>query len=116
SISPVAVVAFVVSATLCAAPPANAEPTTYRIDRDATQAEYIAHAFGVIDQRGRFADVRGTIVLDHERERGDVEFDIDARSVNSGWDLRDAFLQGEPMLDAERHPLIHFQSERLIFR
>ena len=33
-----------------------------------------------------------------------------------GWDLRDAFLQGEPMLDAERHPLIHFHSARLAFR
>jgi polyisoprenoid-binding protein YceI len=89
---------------------------TFRIDPDVTQVEYVAHAFGVIHQRGRFADIRGTIVLDREMERGDVNFDIDARSVDSGWDLRDAFLQGEPMLDAERHPLIHFHSERLTFR
>jgi len=60
--------------------------------------------------------MRGTIVFDQEMERGDVDFDIDARSVQSGWDLRNAFLLGEPMLDAERHPLIHFHSHRLVFR
>jgi len=116
SLSQAVICAFVVSATSVAAALANAEPMTYRIDRDVTQVEYVAHAFGVIHQRGRFADMRGTIVLDREMERGDVDFDIDARSVDSGWDLRDAFLQGEPMLDAERHPLIHFHSARLAFR
>jgi len=116
SLSQAVICAFVVSTTSVAAALANAEPMTYRIDRDVTQVEYVAHAFGVIHQRGRFADMRGTIVLDREMERGDVDFDIDARSVDSGWDLRDAFLQGEPMLDAERHPLIHFHSARLTFR
>ena len=116
SISRAVVFAFVASATSVAAPLAKAEPMTYRIDRDVTQVEYVAHPFGVIHQRGRFADMRGTIVLDREKERGDIDFDIDARSVDSGWDLRDAFLQGEPMLDAERHPLIHFHSARLAFR
>src|SRR5204862_4739454 len=43
-------------------------------------------------------------------------FDIDARSVDSGWNLRDAFLLGEPMLDAGRHPGIHFHSRTLVFR
>jgi len=108
--------AFVVSVTAVAATLVGAEPTTYRIDRDVTKVEYAAHAFGVIRQRGRFADVRGTIMLDSETERGVVDFDIDARSVDSGWDLRDAFLLGEPMLDAERHPLIHFHSHRLVYR
>jgi polyisoprenoid-binding protein YceI len=116
SISRAVACAFVVSATSVAAALVEAEPTTYLIDRDVTQVEYVARAFGVIRQRGRFADMRGTIVLDQEMERGDVDFDIDARSVQSGWDLRDAFLLGEPMLDAERHPLIHFHSHRLVFR
>jgi len=116
SISRAIAFAFVVSAASVAATLVKAEPTTYLIDRDVTQVEYVAHAFGVIRQRGRFADMRGTIVLDQEKERGGVDFDIDARSVNSGWDLRDAFLLAEPMLDAEHHPLIHFHSHRLVFR
>ncbi|HYT96018.1 MAG TPA: YceI family protein [Casimicrobiaceae bacterium] len=116
SISRAVVWAFVVSATAVLATLVEAEPITYRIDRDVTQVEYVAHAFGVIHQRGRFADMRGTIVLDQAMERGGVDFDIDARSVDSGWNLRDAFLLGEPMLDAGRHPRIHFQSQRLVFR
>ncbi len=116
SISRAVVWAFVVSATALLATLVEAEPITYRIDRDVTQVEYVAHAFGVIHQRGRFADMRGTIVLDQAMERGGVDFDIDARSVDSGWNLRDAFLLGEPMLDAGRHPRIHFQSQRLVFR
>jgi polyisoprenoid-binding protein YceI len=99
-----------------AAEPSSAEPTTYRIDGDATRVEYVAHAFGVIHQRGRFADMRGTIVLDREMARGDVDFDIDTRSVDSGWNVRDAFLQSEQMLDSEHHPLIHFHSARVVFR
>jgi len=81
SISRAVVCAFVVSATSVAATLVEAEPTTYLIDRDVTQVEYVAHAFGVIRQRGRFADMRGTIVFDQEMERGDVDFDIDARSL-----------------------------------
>jgi polyisoprenoid-binding protein YceI len=116
SISRAVVRALVVSAMVVAATLARAEPTTYRIDRDVTQVEYVAHALGVIHQRGRFADMRGKIVLDQEMESGVVDFDIDARSIDSGWDLRDAFLLGAPMLDVERHPLIHFHSHRLVFR
>ena len=116
SISRAIAFAFVVTAASVAATLVKAEPTTYLIDRDVTQVEYVAHAFGVIHQRGRFADIRGTIVLDQAMERGGVDFDIDAGSVDSGWNLRDAFLLGEPMLDAGRHPRIHFQSQRLVFR
>jgi len=94
---------------------ANAAPITYRIDRDATQVEYVARALGVIEARGRFTDVRGSIVLDREIAQGDIDFEIDARSVDSGWMLRDAFVRGEPMLDATHHPLIRFRSSHVTF-
>ena len=95
---------------------ASAEPIAYRIDRNATQVEYVARAFGIIEAIGRFTDVRGTIVLDPEIAQGDIDFEIDARSVDSGWTLRDAFVRGEPMLDAVHHPMIRFRSTRLIYR
>jgi len=94
---------------------ANAAPIAYRIDRDATQVEYVARALGIIEARGRFTDVRGSIVLDGEFGQGDIDFEIDARSIDSGWALRDAFVRGEPMLDAVRHPLIRFRSSRVTF-
>lgn len=94
---------------------AGAQPSTYRVDPDATLVEYVATALGVIKQRGRFARVRGVIVLDLEAERGQVDFAIDARSIDSGWSVRDGFLQDEPMLDASHHPAIRFRSTRLVF-
>ena len=93
----------------------HAETISYRVDRDATNVEYAARAFGIVTQRGRFADVRGSIVIDRDGERGSIELVIDARSIDSGWNLRDAFLRGTSMLDASRHPAIRFQSQRLSF-
>ncbi len=93
----------------------HAETISYRVDGDATRVEYTARAFGIVTQRGRFADVHGSIVIDHDGERGSIEFTIDVRSVDSGWELRDAFLRGSSMLDASRHPIIRFRSDRLSF-
>jgi polyisoprenoid-binding protein YceI len=108
--------AFVASTTIAVlAATASAEPIAYRIDRDVTEVEFVARALGFIEARGRFTDVRGSIVLDRDGGHGDVDFEIDARSVDSGWTLRDAFVRGEPMLDAARHPLIRFRSSRLTF-
>jgi polyisoprenoid-binding protein YceI len=102
--------------TIAAASCATAESIAYRIDREITQVEYVARALGIIEARGRFTDVRGMIVLDPEVAQGDIDFEIDARSVDSGWGLRDAFVRGEPMLDAVRHPLIRFRSTHLAYR
>src|SRR4051812_14329779 len=107
---------LVAGMTIVGASSASAESIAYRIDRNATQVEYLARAFGIIEASGRFTDVRGTIVLDRDIGQGDIDFEIDARSVDSGWTLRDAFVRGTPMLDAVHHPLIRFRSTRLVYR
>jgi polyisoprenoid-binding protein YceI len=94
---------------------AAAEPATYRVDSEVTQVEYVATALGVVKQRGRFARMRGEIVLDAEASRGRVDFEIDARSVDSGFGMRDDFVQDAPMLDAARHPTIRFRSSHLVY-
>ncbi len=94
---------------------AAAEPAAYRVDSEATQVEYVATALGIIKQPGRFARMRGEIVLDAEASRGRVDFEIDARSVDSGFGMRDDFVQDEPMLDAARHPTIRFRSSHLFY-
>jgi len=102
--------------TILAGSSASAESIAYRIDRDVTQVEFVAHALGIIEARGRFTDVRGMIVLDPPMAQGDIDFEIDARSIDSGWSLRDAFVRGEAMLDAVHHPLIRFRSTQLAYR
>ena len=94
---------------------AAAGPATYRVDPETTHVEYVATALGGVLQRGRFARMRGEIVLDAEASRGRVDFEIDSRSVDSGFLLRDEFVQGEPMLDAVHHPTIRFRSSHLVY-
>jgi polyisoprenoid-binding protein YceI len=91
------------------------EPATYRVDPEATQVEYVATALGILQQHGRFARVRGEIVLDAEGSRGRVNLEIDVRSVDSGFRIRDDFVQDEPMLDAAHHPTIRFRSSHLVY-
>jgi len=107
---------LVACTTIVAGPSAGADSVAYRIDRKVTQVEYVVRALGVIEARGRFTNVRGMIVLDPELAQGDIDFEIDARSIDSGWSLRDAFVRGEPMLDAGRYSLIRFRSTQLIYR
>jgi polyisoprenoid-binding protein YceI len=107
---------LVAGMTIVGASSASAESIAYRIDRNATQVEFVARAFGIIEASGRFTDVRGTIVLDGDIAQGDIDFEIEARSVDSGWTLRDTFVRGEAMLDAVHHPMIRFRSTRLVYR
>jgi polyisoprenoid-binding protein YceI len=109
----VAVAACALGIAMAAA--AHGEPLSYRVDPQATHVEYAASALGVFKQRGQFARVRGVVMLDRDAGHGQVDFTIDARSLATGWDLRDAFVQDEPLLDVARYPSIRFLSTRLVF-
>ena len=92
-----------------------ADSGTFRVDPELTNAEFAVMHLGISKQRGRFERTRGTIILDAERKTGSIDFVIDATSVNTGWNLRDAFLKSEDMLDAERFPALRFHSTHLVF-
>jgi len=94
---------------------ACAAPVEYRVDPDATVAEYTVTYLGVLRQRGRFARTNGTVVVDFAAHAGRVDFEVDAQSVDSGWSVRDAFIRDDAMLDTERHRSITFVSTHLAF-
>jgi len=50
---------------------------------------------------------------EHRVER--VELDIDTRTVDTGWDLRDAFLRSGVMFDTAHYPRMHFRSKRVVY-
>jgi polyisoprenoid-binding protein YceI len=106
-----AAVGLLLAATACA----FAEPIVYRVDPDITVVEYAVTYLGVLKQRGRFVRTNGAIVIDQEARDGHVDFTVDARSIDSGWSVRDNFLRDEAMLDTDRHPAIRFESTRLGF-
>jgi len=102
---------------LCTAVPdaALADASTFRVQPEQTSAGFAVGYLGFARQQGRFAQTSGTIILDRERKAGSVDLVIDVRSVQTGWDLRDTFLRGENMFDAERYPTLRFRSTRLLF-
>jgi polyisoprenoid-binding protein YceI len=94
---------------------AGGESATFHVVSERTRAGFAVTYLGFATQYGHFAHTSGTIVLDRERKVGTIDLVIDARSVQTGWDLRDAFLRGETMFDADRFPTLHFRSTRLLF-
>ena len=88
---------------------------TYRVEGNLTHAVFGVDHFGVFRFEGRFERVSGTIVLDPSTQKGSVEFILDATSVNTGWDTRDAFIRSDHMFDVARYPSLRFRSNHLVW-
>jgi len=97
------------------ASPVFAGPTLYRVDAARTVAAYTVAYFGALRQRGQIAGARGTLLVDLDAHDGHVELTLDARSVHTGFAVRDAFVRGNALLDASAHPSIAFVSTHLAF-
>jgi polyisoprenoid-binding protein YceI len=109
------VVAVFACAALASSTACSADTAVYRVDPARTLVEYSIAWFGVLRQSGRFPTTQGTLALDLDARQGHVEITIDARSVETGFALRDAFVRDGAMLDTERYPAIVFESNRLVF-
>jgi polyisoprenoid-binding protein YceI len=94
---------------------ANADPATYRVEPTLTTLEFKVSHLGLSMQRGRFRDAWGRIVYDPGAAAGSIDFVVDPASVDTGWNLRDAFLRSDDMLDVENFPVLRFRSSRLVF-
>jgi len=94
---------------------AIAGPEVFRIDPEATRAEFAVDHFWVTTLHGRFGRANGTVVLDQEAHAGSIDFIIEAESVDTGWSVRDDFIRGEHMFDASRFPQMRFRATNLAF-
>lgn len=90
------------------------DAATFRVAPEQTSVVFEVSNLGIASQ-GRFDLTSGKIVLDPERRAGSIEFVVDAGSIDTGWNLRDAFLKSDLMFDVERYPSIRFHSSRLAF-
>ncbi len=87
----------------------------YRIDSERTSAGFSVLELGLWQRTGHFGHTRGEIRYDADAESGGIDLAVDAASVDTGWSLRDDFVRGEHMLDAERHPQFRFHSTAMRF-
>jgi polyisoprenoid-binding protein YceI len=92
-----------------------AGPPTYRVEPALTTLEFSVLHLGLSLQHGRFRDAWGRIVYSPDARTGSIDFIVDPSSVDTGWNLRDAFLRSDEMLDVEDFPVLRFRSSRLVF-
>lgn len=88
--------------------------TTWNIDPTHSQVEFAVRHMMIATVRGRFADVKGTVVTD-ESDLGKAEVDvvIAVTSIDTREAKRDAHLTSADFFDAETYPTITFKSTRV---
>ncbi len=95
-----------------AAAPAHAAQT-YEIDPVHSEVTFqIRHLVSTV--RGKFDTFQGTIVMDPgDPAASKVDFSIDASSIDTGVDKRDAHLRSEDFFYVEKYPRITFTSQKV---
>lgn len=86
----------------------------YQIDSAHSQVQFSVRHMMISKVRGWFEKFDGTVDLDPERpENTKVDVRIEAASINTREQQRDAHLRSPDFLDAENHPFITFKSKRV---
>jgi polyisoprenoid-binding protein YceI len=88
--------------------------TKWELDPTHTLVEFGVKHMMVTTVRGRFAGVRGTLLADEARpENSEFDAEIDAGTIDTRNDQRDAHLRSADFLDADNFPTITFRSTRV---
>lgn len=91
-----------------------AETTTWTIDPAHSSIELAVKHMMFTTVRGRFKDVKGTIVVDEQNpDNSTVEVEIGTASIDTGVADRDGHLRSADFLDVEQFPAITFRSKRV---
>lgn len=83
---------------------------TWDIDPVHSEVSFVVRHMVVSKVRGRFDGFEGTIVTAPDPLESTVEATIDARSINTNQEQRDAHIRSADFLDVDNHPQITFRS------
>jgi polyisoprenoid-binding protein YceI len=83
---------------------------TWALDPSHTEVAFVARHLMVTKVRGRFLRFDGTIQVAEEPEQSSVDVRLDASSITTGADDRDAHLRSPDFLDVETYPEVRFVS------
>ncbi|MGH2530779.1 MAG: YceI family protein [Thermomicrobiales bacterium] len=96
------------------AQPTTGTQTVYAIDPAHSLVEFSVKHMMFTTVKGRFADVSGRIAADEQNPaNSSVEVTIDAASVDTRQEQRDAHLRSADFFDTETYPTITFRSTRV---
>jgi len=91
--------------------PALATAATYEIDAAHSSAQFAIKHMMVATVKGEFGKVSGTINLDDkDLKASGIEATIDAASINTRNEKRDAHLRSPDFFDVAKFPVITFKS------
>jgi polyisoprenoid-binding protein YceI len=86
----------------------------YAIDTQKSSVKFSGrHMFGLLPVRGTFRIGSGTVTVAEPVTDSKVRAEVDAASFHTGHDRRDTDVRSASFLDAERHPVITFESDRV---
>ncbi len=86
---------------------------TYTIDAAHSNAHFTVRHMMITNVHGGFRNVSGTIVADGNPSQSTVDAVIDASSINTGDEQRDAHLKSADFLDVAHYPSITFKSKKI---
>ena len=87
----------------------------WRIDPSHSQITFSIRHMMISNVRGRFENFTGTVEFDEQAPitRSKVEVQIEAASINTRDERRDAHLRSADFLNAEKYPYLVFKSKRV---
>ena len=104
-----------ITAAVCltlAIPPAFAAQSTWDVDPAHSSIGFKVRHMMVSNVRGLFGDVQGALVYDEaDVTRSRVEVTIQAASIDTEVEKRDAHLRSPDFFDVEKFPTLSFRSK-----
>ena len=93
---------------------ALAEAATWNIDPSHTQATFTVRHMVISNVKGEFQSTKGVVKIDDkDLAKSTVDVTIDAASIHTREDKRDAHLRSPDFFDVERYPTITFKSTKV---
>ncbi|HEX6941941.1 MAG TPA: YceI family protein [Gemmatimonadaceae bacterium] len=86
---------------------------TWSLDTSHTEVGFAVKHLMISNVKGRFRKLTGSVEVDPNGSRTSVDISIDAASLTTGDDKRDAHLQSAEFLHVEEHPVIQFTGGRI---
>jgi polyisoprenoid-binding protein YceI len=101
---------LIIIATLACLPLKAVMASDYSIDPSHTYVSFAINHLGFSTMRGKFDQQSGSMYFDPVNKKASVMIQIEASSIDTGHDKRDAHLQSPDFLNAVENPTITFKS------